>query len=803
MKRGVRRQAAWLLTLSLVAGACNLNVDPLPDPGIGESALTTIVYAADGSVLAHWHAGEDRTLVLYEELPQHLIDAVVAIEDRRFWDHSGVDARAILRAAQANEEAGTIVQGGSTITQQYLKNVLLTPEVSYERKLEEAVLALRLEQGLTKELILEHYLNTIYLGDGAYGVGTAAAHYFAKNVEDLTLGEAAMLAGLIQAPAITNPRSDPEAATARRRVVLDQMVDIGYITEIEAAVAGLEPIEAAPPTQRLARARYPYFVEELKQQLLDDVRLGETPTDRYNALFQGGLRIHTTLEPAMQEAAEEAIEHVSDEDGPDAALVSIDPRNGYVRAIVGGRDFYDFDDPIANFNLATQGLRQPGSSFKPFVLAAALEAGVDLYDIYDAGRSVEIETDSRVWSVENYNKSAFPPLSVLEATVYSVNVVYARLIDDVGPAAVEELAERLGISRDLQPLHSLALGAQEVSPFDMAAAFGVFAANGLQVEPTMFTTIETHGGTVVVDQEPAIEQVLDPTVAQGVTVALTEVVKRGTAQQARIGRPIAGKTGTSQDHRDAWFVGYTPDLVTAVWVGFAETNLPMEDPYTPYTITGGTWPARIWALYASNVLGGTTYSQLPEVGDDGTVPVYIDLATGFLAGPLTPHENVLRIYLPPDQVPTVVDPIHNPPSIVGIGADEVPPVIGLELGNAVSALGRAGFEIRLEWKDGGNLPQATIFGQSPDPGIPAQSGSTVVLTLAGPQPGSEVPDVLGMTIEGALAEFEIFGIPVDVMTTRESDPEDAIRRAGRVWKQSPGAGSSASGSVTVWVNPAG
>ena len=222
---------------------------------------------------------------------------------------------------------------------------------------------------------------------------------------------------------------------------------------------------------------------------------------------------------------------------------------------------------------------------------------------------------------------------------------------------------------------------------------------------------------------------------------------------------------------------------------------------TPYTITGGTWPARIWALYASNVLGGTAYSQLPEVGEDGTVPVYIDLVTGFLAGPLTPHENVLRIYLPPDEVPTVVDPINNPPSIVGIGADEVPPVIGVDLGTAVSALNRAGFEVRLEWKDGGNLPQATIFGQSPEPGIPAQSGSTVVLTLAGPQPGSEVPDVLGMTIEGALAEFDIFGISVDVLTEQESDPEDALRRAGRIWKQSPSAGFSASAGVTVWVNP--
>ena len=290
------------------------------------------------------------------------------------------------------------------------------------------------------------------------------------------------------------------------------------------------------------------------------------------------------------------------DDGPDAALVSIDPRTGYVKAIVGGQDFYDTDDPIAQFNLATQGQRQPGSSFKPFVLAAALENGTDLYDVYEAGRTVEIQTDSRIWTVENYNQSAFPPLTVLEATVYSVNVVYARLMDAVGPAQVKDLAERAGITSPLQPYHALALGAQEVSPLDMASAYGTFAADGLHVAPTMFTAIETHDGEVVVENEPVITQAIDPAVAEQVTTALTEVVKRGTAQRARIGRPIAGKTGTSQEHRDAWFVGYTPELATSVWVGFAQTNDVMEEPVTPVTVTGGTWPAEIWALFSLNAL---------------------------------------------------------------------------------------------------------------------------------------------------------------------------------------------------------
>ncbi len=808
MTRGNRRwisatlRVHWLLAFALVASACSLTVSPLEDPGIGESALTTVVYAADGSILAHWHAGEDRTLVVYEDIPQHLIDAVVAIEDERYWDHPGVDLRAIMRAADANGAAGAIVQGGSTITQQYLKNVLLTNAATYDRKLEEAALAVRLEEGLTKEQILERYLNTIYLGDGAYGVGTAAVHYFGKDVDELTLAESSLLAALIQAPGATNPRTDAEAAIARRKIVLDKMVEQGYVSAAEAAAASFEEVRLAEPTRRLARARYPYFVEELKQQLLDDDRLGETPTDRYNALFQGGLRIFTTIEPAIQEAAEQSIRAVMvEEKGPDAALVSIDPRTGYVKAIVGGRDFYDEDDPIAQFNLATQGRRQPGSSFKPFVLAAALEDGASLYDIFEAGRQVEIQTDSRIWTVENYNQSAFPPLTLLEATVYSVNVVYARVMDEVGPVEVADLAGRAGITSALQPFHSLALGAQEVTPLEMASAYGTFAADGLHVAPTMFTAIETHDGKVLVENEPVITSAISHEVADEVTIALTEVVKRGTAQRARIGRPIAGKTGTSQEHRDAWFVGYTPELVTSVWVGFAATNEVMEEPATPITVTGGTWPAEIWALFSLNALATVPYSQLAVADADGTVGVDVDLSTGYLAGPLCPYEHIHRLQLPPGDVPTVICPIHNPSNIVGIGAGQVPPVIGIELSEAVSALNRAGFEVRLDWKDGGSLSQGTIFGQAPDPGAPAQSGSIVTLTLAGPAPGATMPSVLGSTADAAAATLGVFGIPVRFVEEAESNPVDAARRAGLIWKQSPGAGSPADGTVTVWVNP--
>ncbi|MBT8194008.1 MAG: PBP1A family penicillin-binding protein [Acidimicrobiia bacterium] len=739
----------------------------------------------------------------YDDLPKSLIDAVVAAEDQRFWDHPGVDLRAILRAAQANGRAGEIVQGGSTITQQYIKNVLLTPEVSLDRKLEEAALAVRLEEGLSKQEILERYLNTIYLGDGAYGVGTAAANYFGKHVGDLTLGEASLLAGLIRAPSTTNPRTNPEVAVERRKAVLEKMVDLGHITQAKAVAASTEPIELAPPFRRLARSRYPYFVEALKQQLLDDVRLGETPTDRYNALFNGGLRIQTTLNPTMQSAAEEAFASVigDEADRPDTALVSIEPGTGYVRALVGGRDFYDATDPIAQFNLATQGRRQPGSAFKPFVLAAALEDGVGLYDVFEAGGRVEIETGSDPWIVENFNNAVFPRLTVLEATVFSVNTVYARLMDRVGPEKVKELAERAGLTPELEPFLSLVLGAQEVSPFEMASAYGVFAAGGVHVAPVLFTSIQTHDGSPVVENDLRPVQAIDQTVADQVTMALTEVVRRGTGQRARIGRPIAGKTGTSQDHRDAWYVGYTPELVTSVWVGYAQYGEPMEPPLTPFTITGGSWPAQIWGLYSAAVLAGVPYSALPTVGEGGTVAVDIDLTTGYVAEPFCSSQSIQTLKTPPSEIPTATCPGDDSSGLVDTQPGEVPAVGGLELAEAVTGLTRAGYEVRLEWKDGGDRRPGTIIGQTPEAGTPVESGSIVMITLAGPTPGAVVPGVLGLSRAEALEELDEIGVGVDVIIEGEPGVVGGRPIPNRIWKQSPPAGSTPSASVTIWLNP--
>ncbi|MGZ8784267.1 MAG: PBP1A family penicillin-binding protein [Acidimicrobiia bacterium] len=791
----------WLVAVAafgLLATACQ--IQPLEDPGLGYRGLTSVVYASDGSVLAEWHAEEDRALVTYEELPRHLIDAVVAIEDERYWAHAGVDLQALARALIADLESGTIAEGGSTITQQYLKNVVLTPDVTLDRKLAEAALALRLEEGLSKEEILERYVNTVYLGDGAYGVGTAATHYFGKAANDLTLGESALLAGLIQAPGTTDPYRNPEAALARRRVVLERMVRLGWVTQSEAETADQEPLVLQP--QRPGDvSRFPYFTEEVKRRLLDDPGLGETATDRYNALFRGGLRIYTTVDPLVQESAELAVASIIGEQTPYAALAAVDPRTGHVLGLVGGRDFYDEDDPVARFNLATQGLRQPGSSFKPFVLASALEQGLTLDNVFKGGSSITVRTDSGPWTVENYNNASFPDLTLLEATVFSVNVVYAQVVDLIGPESVVEVAKAAGITSDLQPFDSIALGAQEVSPLDMASAFGTFAAEGIHVDPILVTAIETHDGINIYEAVPVVTEALSRDVAQTLTGALTEVVKRGTGQQAKIGRPIAGKTGTSQDHHDAWFVGYTPELSAAVWVGFPEGQITMEPPTTPYTITGGTWPAQIWSRFASGALSGTPYGTLPEADTSGQVSVEVDTSTGFLAGPFCPRQHVQRIQVPSGDAPNVICPIHNPSGVIAVGSGELPDVIGSDLGAAVAALTAAGFQVKVDYEDGGSLAAGTVFGQNPSAGFPAQAGSTVRLAVAGPEPGSVVPSVVGFPLGQALSELSTIGVSVEVIEAAESNPDDASRRAGVVWKQDPAPGAPAIGTVTLWANP--
>lgn len=794
----MRRLPALVVAFALAVSACSYQ--PLDDPGLGELGLTTTVYAADGSILAQWHAEEDRILISYDQLPQHLIDAVVAIEDERFWVHPGVDLKSVARALVENIEAGTVVQGASTITQQYLKNVLLTPEVTAERKIEEATLALRLEENLTKEEILERYLNTVYLGGGAYGVGAAASHYFGKTVDELDLAESALLAGLIKSPSRTDPYRHPDAAVERRRIVLGKMVEMGWLDAGQAGQADAAALELAPPRPP-EEMRFAYFTEEVKQFLLDEPALGATATDRYNSLFKGGLNVYTTIDPAAQVAAEQAVVAVLPEDGPSAALVAVEPRTGYVRAMVGGRDFYSTSDPVARFNLATQGRRQTGSAFKPFALAAALENGFDLTSTFSGGSSIVVSTNSGPWSVENYGGANFGTLTLLDGTVWSVNVVYAQLVDAVGPEAVVDVARSAGITTDLQPFHSLVLGAQEASVIDMASAYATFAAEGIHISPILVTSIETSEGVNIYDAVPVVTEAIERSVAADVTAALSQVVARGTGVRAAVGRPVAGKTGTSQEHRDAWFVGYTPELATAVWIGYPEAQIEMVPPTTEITVTGGSWPAQIFSQFTATALVNSGFGRLATADLAELIGVDIDVSTGLLAGPLCPRENVQRVYLPTAEVPSVICHIHNPEGFVAIGSGEVPDLIGQGLAGAVHLAEEAGYRVSVTYAEAGNLPDGIVFNQVPSPGQPAQSGSSISLMVSGPEPGTEFPTIIGYPVQQAIARLDEIGADYELIFEAESDPDDARRRTGVVWKQDPAGGSPNQGTIRLWVNP--
>jgi penicillin-binding protein 1A len=785
------------MAIVLIATACS--VEPIEDPGIGAGDLTTAVYAADGSVLTEWHAEQDRVLITYDELPKHLVDAIVAIEDRRFWIHPGVDVQGVVRAAAENMEAGAIVQGGSTITQQYIKNVLLNDSVTLERKAEEAGLALQLEETLTKVEIFERYANTAFFGEGAYGVEAAARRYFGKSVGAITLGESALLAGILAAPTDYNPYDHLEAALQRRDIVIDTMLELGWIDVTTAVQAAAESVELA---ERGAadRMRFPYFTDEVRRELLANPALGDTPEDRWQLISKGGLRVYTTLDPAVQRAAEDAVGSLIDASGPSAALVAVDPRNGYVLAIVGGRDFYSTTDESAQFNLATQGRRQPGSAFKPFALAAALQAGATLDSTWPGGRTATLQTDLGPWTLSNYEDAFYPSLTLLEATVFSVNVPYAYLAQWIGADRIIATARAAGIRSDLAANPSIVLGTEEVTVLEMASAYGTFAAGGIRVEPVLVTRVEAADGTTIYEHLPTFTRVFDLAVAEQVTATLTEVVRRGTGQQAKIGRPVAGKTGTTESNHDAWFVGYTPELAAAVWVGFPEGNRPLKAPDTPYTITGGTWPAQIWSRFAISALSGIAYAISERESDQGLVTVSVDTSTGFLAGPLCPRATVAALRLDPSRVPIIVCPIHNPDGVQTVVPGVVPEVGALSAIEAVAVLESAGYTVHLAWAlETSHLP-GTVIGQFPGAGSSLGTGGVVEIIASGPEPGTVAPDVLGRLSGDALARLEAAGLLVDVVIATGSgsalDPATL-----RVWAQVPAAGEPVEGLVTIWLSP--
>ncbi|MDP8992059.1 MAG: PBP1A family penicillin-binding protein [Actinomycetota bacterium] len=583
---------------------------------LAELSQNSSVYARDGSLLAVLHAEENRSPVPLDRVPKPVVDAILDMEDDHFWSHRGVNARSALRALVTNVQSGQVRQGGSTITQQLVKNSLLTPEKRVDRKVKEAVLAMRLEKSLTKHEILERYLNAVYFGNGAYGVQAAAETYFNTDVEKLTEGQAALLAGIIRNPVGYDPVRHPGPARSRRDLALDRMVAHGHLSreaaaELKATQLPVKVFTPLPPPND-------YFVEEVKQRLLSDERLGETAQERYNAVFKGGLRIHTTLDPRMQREAEqrrnEVLPPTLTKGRFTSSLVSVEPSTGYVRAMVAGDDF-----GTAKYNLATQGMRQPGSSFKAYVLLAAIEAGYNPNDIVDGNSPCTIKAPGFApYTPGNYEGSAGGMMSLTDATARSVNCAYARIGVDIGLDKVVDMASRLGLPKKrLEPYPSISLGAEEATPLEMASAYATIASDGMYHEPRFVEKVVDRNGKVVFEGPDKGKRAVTPETARVATSVLRSVVERGTGTRARVpGRQVAGKTGTSQEYENAWFVGFTPQLATAVWMGSPVGNVPMKN-VGGTRVVGGSYPARIWSAFMEKALEGLPAVGLPDPGPIG------------------------------------------------------------------------------------------------------------------------------------------------------------------------------------------
>jgi penicillin-binding protein 1A len=580
-----------------------------------ELAQTSVVYNSADEVVDELHGVQNRFVVALSEVDPTLRDAVVAIEDQRFYEHRGLDFEAVGRAAWENVRSLSIQEGGSTITQQLVKNTYIAQEQrqipSFRRKMAEASLAWQYEEIHSKDEILEQYLNTVYFGANAYGAEAAARTYYNKAAVDLTLPESAMLAGIINLPGTYDPFSDPESAKARRNVVLDRMLEHGYIDEEEHAAAAAEEIE-------LSRGRVEY--ENDNEYFLDAVRkeLAEEYGDQ--AVYEGGLKIYTTLDPRLQELAATSVDDVvnPEEGGPSASLVSVDPETGAVKAMVGGSDFQQ-----VKFNLATQGKRQPGSAFKTFVLSEAIRQGISTDTRY-LSKYLEVPMGEyeEPYVVQNYDFHERGPINLKTATEQSDNTVYVQLALDLGLENVVDMASKMGIESALETYPSTAIGGlgEGVSPYEMASAYSTLANGGVHMEPYLVEKV-TREEVTIQEHEPEGKEALTRDQAAAVTQTLRGVVERGTASRYRdlvdeIGRPSAGKTGTSENFVDAWYIGYVPQLTTSVWVGYPEERVPMVNINGLPEINGENYPLDIWSLYMRGAVGDLPVEQLDTPSDD-------------------------------------------------------------------------------------------------------------------------------------------------------------------------------------------
>lgn len=575
-----------MLGSSIVAGGLvglAISFRNLPDVRVLRNYVpseTTHVYDVNGKLLASLHGEANREVVPLDKIDPDLKRAVLAIEDSYFYQHQGINPGAIVRAFVANWKSGGTVEGGSTVTMQLVKNLFLTPKRAVSRKIAESVLAMRLEQIFKKDQILEMYLNQVYWGHNTYGAETAAESYFGKSASNLTLAEAAMMAGLIQAPESLSPFVDYKSAKQRQLAVLKRMRKLEWITAQEEETAKKQKIKLGQITS-FRSSQMPYVTEAAIQELTR--RFGK------DAILKGGMRVQTTVDFKLQRIAEEVVRqgHASLQYrglyADQIALVAVDPRTHFVKAMVGGVDYRK-----SQYNRAIQSLRQPGSAFKPFVYYTAFASGKYSPESIVNDSPVSYPDGYEYYSPQNYDGSFSGPISIRRALEVSRNVPAVKIGQDVGLNKVIEICRSIGIKSPIDPVVSLPLGSVDLTPLEMAGAYATFASNGWYSETTFIVQVTDNSGNVLLDNTPKPQPVLDPWAVASLNGVLQGVIDRGTATSAQIGRPAAGKTGTTSSERDIWFVGYVPQLATAVWVG--------NDDYRPlgYGATGGGFVAPIW-----------------------------------------------------------------------------------------------------------------------------------------------------------------------------------------------------------------
>ena len=643
----------------------------------------TRIYDINGELVSQLWL-EQRTVVPLDKIPQSLQDALIATEDDRFYRHIGIDPIGMARAFIQNiRHAGEKVQGGSTLTQQLARNLFLNSDKTFTRKIREILLALQIERNYTKKEILEMYLNQIYLGEGAYGVESAARCYFGKHVEDLTVPECAYIAGLPKAPVEYDAYRHPEKALERRALVLDAMASHGKITQQEATDARNTPIEL----KKIEVQNAPYFVEYVRQQL--ESRYGS------NAVYKGGLSVYTTLDLKMQEAAQAAVTRGVENaeivarktrltnipvDQPiQGALLAMDPHTGAIRAMIGGIDYRK-----SVFNRSIQARRQPGSSFKPFIYTAAIENGYTMADVFlDTPVVYPDPTTGQPWRPTNFSGKFRGPTTLHTALMYSINVVTIKLLEKLGIQPVVSVARRLGITTPIKPNLTLGLGTSEVSLQEMVQAFSVFANQGVRVEPFGILSVKDSSGHVLENNAPVGQPVLDPEVAYIMSNTLKDVIDHGTGRVIRrlgFTYPAAGKTGTTNDNIDAWFIGFTPSLACGVWIGYDERQSLGKKQ------TGGEAAAPIWAEFMKAAMAGKPMEDFepPKGMEADFVHKKICLDSGLLATTYCPRtrDEIFK----KETVPTKLCNLHS-----GTGGSE--DLISGENGSGASTQGGGGADL--------------------------------------------------------------------------------------------------------------